>query len=112
MEASGGDDHGEEPAQAPDGGTAERSPLTRLGIGLYGLFYLGFAPCLILWMTFTGVLVGAEMRGAVCILFCRYFTGAYVAELRAPTEVGGVGQTSCPLMLRGHSGRWRGAGGG
>ncbi len=80
--------------------TAQRRPLCRLAVGLCASLYCAFAACVALWMTFTEVLVGYELRDGGRTAACRYFTGLHVVERRRPRGAGGTGPGACPLVWR------------
>ena len=71
--------------------------LRRLALGLWLLFYLGVAPCLVLWMAFAEVLVASGPRAEGGAAVCVYFTGASVVE-RPPVH---GADAPCPLFRRG-----------
>lgn len=86
---------------AVEGTTTGRQALRRIALGLWLLLCLAAVPCLVLWMTFTEVLVASRPRGQDRVPACVYFTGAGLAERPPPRGAGGAGpEDACPLVVR------------
>ena len=92
-----------EPDRGVVGENAEHDRLIEAALALYGLLCFAVVPCLVLWMNFTGVLVGERACGVSCNLLCRYFTGVYVVELRVSASTDGNGHDSCPWLQHGQT---------